>query len=198
MSSEPVSDERLAEIVDGGEYDAEITSMARELKQARATLKIISDGPPSTLDNGEVAQWAAHIAQAGLPMTDATESKGVDINTDAIERIHASLVAFTKQRESSWQTVAPMRFDDVVDLAIMLRALRSSLTAARARIAELERQLAEARQKEMRLWPFVGHHWTCDALVLDDNDATKLKGMSCSCGLAAAVLASSPPAKASS
>lgn len=31
-----VSDERLDEIADGDEYDAEITSMARELRQLRA------------------------------------------------------------------------------------------------------------------------------------------------------------------
>jgi hypothetical protein len=40
-----VSDERLDEIADGDEYDAEITSMARELRQLRALAQTQRLGP---------------------------------------------------------------------------------------------------------------------------------------------------------
>lgn len=41
-------------------------ALAHRVEQLEAALGLISEGPPSSLENGEVAGWAAEIARAAL------------------------------------------------------------------------------------------------------------------------------------
>lgn len=78
------------------------------------------------------------------------------------------------QEVERWTAWPPNQDGDITPIAVV-RA-----TAYDALKAQLDAMTARAEH----LAKYATHSWTCDAMILDENDATKLAGKPCSCGFA--------------